>query len=98
MSMVGSLIDLQHPDRRFDIAKPTITIGRTRRCDVVIDHTTVSRQHATIKLEQGQFRLYDLGSTNGTFMGEQRVREPVVLEDGATVRFGEMEFIFKIVS
>jgi len=97
-SIVGSLIDLQHPERRFDIAKPTITIGRTRRCDVVIDHTTVSRQHATIRLEQGQFRLYDLGSTNGTFLGEQRVREPVVLEDGATVRFGEMEFIFKIVS
>ena len=98
MSIVGSLIDRQHLERRFDIVKPTITIGRTQSCDVVIDHTTVSREHAAIKLEQGQFRVYDLGSTNGTFVGEQRVREPIVLEDGVTVRFGEMEFIFKIVS
>lgn len=98
MSVVGMLIDRKNPQRRFDIAQPTVTIGRTRNCDVPIEHTTVSRQHAAIKLEEGRFRLYDLGSTNGTFLGEQRVREPVTLEDGATVRFGEVECIFKIVS
>jgi pSer/pThr/pTyr-binding forkhead associated (FHA) protein len=98
MSVVGLLVDRKHPERRFDIAKPTVTIGRTQSADVVIDHNTVSRQHATIKLEEGQFRLYDLGSTNGTFLGQQQVREPVTLEDGATVRFGEVECVFKIVS
>jgi len=98
MSVVGLLIDRKHPERRFDIAKPTITIGRTQSCDIVIDHTTVSRQHAAIKLEKGQFRLYDMGSTNGTFLDEQRVREPATLEDGAMVRFGEVECIFKVVS
>ncbi|MBE9506540.1 MAG: FHA domain-containing protein [Chloroflexi bacterium] len=98
MSMVGWLIDRRHPDHRFDIAKPAVTIGRAQNCDVVVDHATVSRQHATIKLEEDQFRLYDLGSSNGTFVGEHRVREPVTLEDGATVHFGTMEYIFKIVS
>jgi pSer/pThr/pTyr-binding forkhead associated (FHA) protein len=39
-----------------------------------------------------------MGSTNGTFLGEQRVRAPVELKDGAIVRFGDTEFIFKIVA
>jgi pSer/pThr/pTyr-binding forkhead associated (FHA) protein len=98
MAQVGLLIDREHPDRRFDIAKPMVTIGRAQNSDVVLDHATVSRQHATIKLEEDQFRIYDLGSSNGTFVGEQRVREPVTIEDGAMVRFGKVAFIFKIVS
>ena len=98
MAAVGLLIDREHPTRRFDVAKPTVTIGRTQKCDVVIDHATVSRQHATIRLEEGQFRLYDLGSSNGTFLGENRVRDPVTLEDGATVSFGKAEFVFKVIS
>jgi VWFA-related protein len=98
MATVGLLIDRENPTRRFDIAKPNVVIGRTQKCDVVLDHATVSRQHATIKLEEGQFRIYDLGSSNGTFVGENRVREPVALEDGVTVRFGKAEFVFKLVS
>jgi pSer/pThr/pTyr-binding forkhead associated (FHA) protein len=64
----------------------------------VVDHPTVSRQHATIKLEGEDYRLYDLGSANGTFVKDQRVRDPITLQDGEIVRFGEVEFIFKRVS
>jgi len=64
----------------------------------VVDHPTVSRQHATIKLEGEEYRVYDLGSGNGTFVQDQRVRDPIVLQDGEMVRFGEVEFIFKRVS
>jgi VWFA-related protein len=98
MGVVGLLIDRDHPANRLDVAKPVVTIGRSRENDLVIDHNTVSRQHASIKLEDDQFRLYDLGSTNGTFVGDDQVREPVVLQDGVTVRFGEKAFIFKVVS
>jgi VWFA-related protein len=97
MPIVGLLIDRDHPDRRLDVAKPALVIGRSQESDLVVDHTTVSRQHATIKLERERFYLCDMGSTNGTFVGEQRIREPVALEDGMTVRFGEMTFIFKVI-
>ncbi len=98
MSQVGLLIDRDHPEQRYDVAMPVVTIGRAEQSDIAIDDGTVSRQHAVIKLEDGQFQVYDVGSTNGTFVGETRVREPMTLEDGVIVRFGERSFIFKIVS
>jgi pSer/pThr/pTyr-binding forkhead associated (FHA) protein len=98
MRVVGLLIERDHPENRLDVAKPMVKVGRSQDNDLVIDHNTVSRQHAAIKLEEDRFRLYDLGSTNGTFVGEERIREPVTLEDGATVSFGEKTFIFKVIS
>ncbi|NLE99819.1 MAG: FHA domain-containing protein [Anaerolineales bacterium] len=98
MGKVGLLVDTKGAGRRFDVAKVSVVVGRVEGNDVQIDHPTVSRQHAAIKWEGEQFRLYDMGSSNGTFVGEQRVREPVVLNDGDRVRFGAVEFVFKIVS
>jgi VWFA-related protein len=98
MPIVGLLIDRDHPDSRLDVARPALVIGRSQDSDLVVDHNTVSRQHATIKLEGERFYIYDMGSTNGTFVDGQRIREPVALEDGVTVRFGDKAFIFKVIS
>ena len=98
MSTVGLLIDRENPEIRLDVAKPVVTVGRSQESDLRIDHNTISRQHAVMKMEEGQFRLYDMGSTNGTFVNDQRLREPAVLEDGAMVRFGEKSFVFKAIS
>lgn len=98
MPVLGLLIDRDHPDRRLDVARPSLVIGRSPESDLVVDHPTVSRQHAAIKLEGKQFYLYDMGSTNGTFVGERQIQEPVALEDGVTIRFGDEAFIFKIIS
>jgi pSer/pThr/pTyr-binding forkhead associated (FHA) protein len=98
MPVVGLLIDPKQPRRRYDVAKAVVTIGRAGTNDVVIEDGTISRQHATIKWEDGTFRVYDLGSSNGTFVGDQRVRAPVDLADGASVRFGAVELSFRIIS
>jgi pSer/pThr/pTyr-binding forkhead associated (FHA) protein len=89
------LVEKKDPAKRFDIDKPAVTVGRAPGNHLVVDHPTVSRQHATIKLEGEDYRLYDLGSANGTFVQGQRVRDPVTLQDGVIVRFGEAEYIFK---
>ena len=70
------------------------SIGRdAMQNDIAIDDEAVSRQHARVKLEDGQFVLYDLASTNGTFVnGEQIYRH--VLADGDRITIGETEFIF----
>lgn len=98
MAAVGLLIDREHPNRRLDVVQPVVSVGRSKENDVVVDHGTVSRQHAMIKLEEGQFRLYDLGSTNGTFVDGEAIHEPVTLEDNASVTFGEKAFVFKLVA
>jgi len=98
MPVVGLLIARQRPSQRFDVSKPVVTVGRAQSNDVAIDDGTISRQHATIKWEDERFRVYDLGSSNGTFVGDQRVRAPIELVDGAAVRFGAVEMVFKVVS
>jgi len=98
MKVLGILVDKKQSSKRFDIDKPAVTVGRAPGNDLIVDHPTVSRQHATIKVEGQDFRLFDLGSANGTFVDDQRLRDPVVLEDGVTVRFGEAEYVFKRVS
>jgi hypothetical protein len=98
VKVLGLLIDRKQPTRRYDLDKPTMTVGRMGGSNIVLDHPTVSREHATIKLEGDEFRVYDLGSANGTFVNGQRLREPVVLEDGMILRFGELEFTFKRMS
>lgn len=61
--------------------------------DIVVDDSTVSKQHAKIRLENDQWILYDLASTNGTFVNDQQIyRQP--LADGDTVRLGQATFAF----
>ena len=96
--VLGFLVNPKQTSQRFDLDRPAATIGRDPGNTIVLDHQTVSRQHATIKLEGNSFRLFDLGSANGTFVNDIRVREPVTLEDGVVVRFGEVELTFKRLS
>lgn len=91
----GTLTSTTNPAWQFEIDKPSATIGRAPGNSFVVQHPTVSRQHAAIRIEGNDFRLYDLGSANGTFVNGQRVREPVTLQGDMTVRFGEAEFTFK---
>ncbi|MES2572281.1 MAG: adenylate/guanylate cyclase domain-containing protein [Verrucomicrobiota bacterium] len=74
----------------------TATIGRTRENTVCLNFSPqVSRQHALIRCHNGyQYQLIDLGSRNGTYLNEQRVVMPVILEDGARIRVGDTAMTF----
>lgn len=62
-------------------------IGRVEDCEVCIKNDYVSRQHAEVVLENGQWRVRDLNSSNGIFVDGQRV-ETVPVEDAAEIRLG----------
>nr|MBA3499046.1 FHA domain-containing protein [Deltaproteobacteria bacterium] len=69
-------------------------IGKQPGCDLVFDDGFTSSQHAQIAMDHfGNCRLYDRGSTNGTFVNGQRVTE-YVLEHGMSVRIGSTELRF----
>lgn len=79
--------------KAFQLREET-NIGRDgARNDIVVDDLTVSRQHATIRFENGRFVLYDLASASGTFVNGRRIQKLTLL-DGDTIQMGEAVFVF----
>ena len=71
-----------------------LQIGKAPTSDFVIDDGYTSGQHAQIAMDHlGNCRLYDNGSTNGTYVNGVRVTE-YVLDHGCTVRIGSTELRF----
>ena len=70
-----------------------LVIGRGRSADLVLSEPTISRAHAAIGYESGEFFVQDLGSTNGT--GVNGRREPrIALENGDEVQLGKLALRF----
>lgn len=72
----------------FLIEKPEMTIGRDTDSDIFLDDITVSRKHATVALQDGQFILKDVGSLNGTYVNQQRIDE-VSIKRGDEIQIGK---------
>jgi len=71
------------------LSAATVTsVGRARANDIVVDDVAVSSQHCRIRPEQGRLVLYDLDSTNGTYVNERRVNRHA-LSAGDVIRLGE---------
>lgn len=93
--------------REFPVsAKGQTKVGRDASNDVsLIEDSTVSAEHAVIKVENGQYMLWDLASTNGTFVypagsswkdekARVRVREPKLLMDKDVIELGKTKLTF----
>ncbi|MCU0505016.1 MAG: FHA domain-containing protein [Chloroflexi bacterium] len=74
--------------RRIAVGDVPVVLGRDPGCDIVLADARVSRRHARIAPRGGYLVLSDLGSTNGTFLREERVTE-VTLGAGDVVFLGD---------
>ena len=84
---------------RFEIKDTGLKFGRTSENQVVIDDLAVSSEHAQVNVlkdEQGvvKFVLQDLGSTNGSFINEQKIDQQQLLRHKDIVRIGWNNFTF----
>jgi DNA-binding winged helix-turn-helix (wHTH) protein len=71
-------------------------IGRAPDAHVRIDSPKISRNHARITIDGDTAMVEDLGSKNGTFLGETRVDVPMPLHHGDQLRLGQLAAILSI--
>jgi pSer/pThr/pTyr-binding forkhead associated (FHA) protein len=84
--------------QRFDLPEGAteIVIGRSSDCGWVISSGAVSRRHARLLRQGGELLIEDLGSSNGTFVNGERLKEPRVLRDQDSVQVGALEATYVI--
>lgn len=75
--------------RLYTLDAEGTVIGRAHDCDIPLDDDGISRVHALIERDGKRWVVRDMGSTNGTFVGDRTVGEtPLALRDGDKIRFG----------
>ena len=73
---------------RIALTGKPILIGRANDSTLVLTDDYASTRHARISETNNVWYLEDLGSTNGTYLGQAKVTEPTPLEAGAMIRIG----------
>ena len=73
-------------DRDYTFKVP-FKIGRAEECEICIKNEFVSRSHVSVSVENGEWWLNDLNSSNGVYVGDERVPR-VQLKEGLIVRLG----------
>ena len=78
---------------RYLLDEDEVTVGRDPRADILLDDSTVSRQHAVFRRENGAYTVIDAGSLNGTYVNRQRVDKATCngVESGDTSTAGRSE-------
>ncbi len=95
LEVVDSITEMP---KRLDLAGPIIRIGRTpSQCDIAFrEDLTVSRQHANMMLEGNKYRIFDEGSTSGTWVNGRQVPDyGVELADGDEIHLGAVHLVFR---
>jgi transcriptional regulator with GAF, ATPase, and Fis domain len=80
--------------KEFELTKGRVSGGRSIINEIPLTDKAVSGTHFEIVAEDDGYRLVDLDSTNGTFVGDLRVKE-VYLRPGTTFRAGHSELRFQ---
>jgi FHA domain-containing protein len=82
--------------RHFDMRSGASVIGRARGCAAHIDAESVSRHHARLTITGSGASIEDLGSKNGTWVGQVRVTAaPAAVNDGDELRLGSLVLLVR---
>ena len=75
--------------KQFPLERREYILGRDPSCDILLDSPGVSRRHARLTQEGDGYVLEDLGSSNGTFVNDERLAAPRRLKSGDEVKLGQ---------
>ena len=82
--------------QRQPLGEQPVKLGRSETADMQIDSPKVSREHARVVWEGGEYWVEDLGSTNGTFVNEKKIVKYELL-DGDEIIIGKHSLLFSFV-
>jgi hypothetical protein len=74
---------------RITLGEQAILIGRADDSTLVLTDDFASSRHARLTNRGGQWYVEDLGSTNGTYLDQQRVQGPLLVSPGQPIRIGQ---------
>lgn len=77
------------PGKVYELEQENLIIGRDINSHIVINDAEISRKHTQLKMQSGGYVIEDLGSTNGTFVNDQRLMGPHLLKHGEIVTLGD---------
>ena len=85
---------LELPDKSMFVLEGDCQIGRIEGNDIVDPDTRISRRNTIVQRQGNHFMLIDLGSTNGTFLNENRIYRPTQLVEGDVITVGSVRYVF----
>lgn len=85
-------VSLRFSDHDVELAPGETVVGRSPRCQLVLDDPLVSRSHARLVVNGPYVTIEDLGSANGVLVNGQRLERARVLGAGDTVAIGQSTF------
>ena len=99
--MIYGRLDVYWPNGEFDtfmLEKPTVSVGRSGTCTIVLDTDTISRYHFSITKDGDTIKIADMDSANGTFIDGVQLEdnEARVLQGGEEIQIGHLRMIFHI--
>jgi pSer/pThr/pTyr-binding forkhead associated (FHA) protein len=80
--------------KTYELNKASFTVGREASCDIHIDNVAVSKKHCEFLNREGKFFVKDLGSSNGTYIGTEKITEHA-LKDGEEIVIGSYSLRFE---
>ena len=84
-----AIVEGANPGENISLDDAPLLIGRGSDAAIRLDDDYVSTRHARIAASGDQWFIEDLGSTNGTYLGSQRLTQPATLQLGSQVRIGK---------
>jgi len=86
---------LELGQRIFPLELGENLVGRSADAAVRLDSASVSRRHARLTMTAAGATIEDLGSRNGTMVGDARIRHTIAIHDGDAIRIGTVWLLYR---
>ncbi len=89
-----TLLNLELKSSSWILQKGSYTIGRLSSHQIILDDVTVSRNHASIVVINGEVKIHDNNSTNGVYVNGNLINDHSYIKSGDKLQIGKFQLLF----